>query len=287
DPARKAPMQPFPLPGRSWFEAWNPDGSAFVGVNGAGGFKDLLLFDGGTGQQTGSIPLGGAQATHPDWSLDGSRIVFTEVGVPHDDQTPAMGGISYVEQQAGGWSALRRLVPAQAGSNRYYPTVAPDNATVVFDRSVCPAGRSSDTLCDADVDPSARLWAAVIPSGSGAPAAPVELAAANAPGVGDAAAVDLTTSYPKWSPFAFRLSEEQALFWVSFSSSRRYGLRAPTHGGDHHGNPDGLLIWMAGVDPDAVAAGRDGSFPAFCLPFQALTTSNHIAQWTSGVPVVP
>jgi dipeptidyl aminopeptidase/acylaminoacyl peptidase len=282
-------MQPFPLPGRSWFEAWNPDGSAFVGVDGAGGFKDLLLFDGATGTRTGSIPLDGAQATHPDWSADGARIAFTEVGMPHDDQTPAMGGISYVEQQGGAWSALRRLVPAQAGSNRYYPTIAPDNSTVVFDRSVCPAGRSSDSLCDADVDPSARLWSAVIPPAGAAtaPAAPVELAAANAAGVNDGAAVDLTTSYPKWSPFAFRLSEERGLFWVSFSSSRSYGLRAPTQGGDHHGNPSGLLIWMAGVDPQAVAGGRDGSFPAFCLPFQSLTTSNHIAQWTSGVPVVP
>jgi hypothetical protein len=287
DPVRKTPMQPFPLPGRSWFEAWSPDGSAFAGVNGAGGFKDLLLFDGNSGQQTGSVPLAGAQATHPDWSQDGKRIVFTEVGDVHDDQTPGMGGISYVEQQGGGWSPLRRLVPARAGQNRYYPTVAPDNVTVVFDESTCPAGRTYDRLCDGDVDPSARLWAAVLPAGAATPAAPVELAAANAPGVEDAGATNLTNTYARWSPFAFRLSEQQGLFWVSFSSSRQYGLRPPVQTGEHHGNPSGLLIWMSGVDPQQVAAGHDGSFPAFCLPFQALTTSNHIAQWTSGVPVVP
>jgi hypothetical protein len=289
DPARKTALKPFPLPGRSWFEAWNADGSAFVGVNGAGGFKDLLLFDGTTGQKTGSIPLGGAQATHPDWSQDGNRIVFTEVGSVHDDQTPGMGGISYVEQQGGAWSALRRLVPAQPGQNRYYPTVGPDNATVVFNQSTCPAGRTYDRMCDGDVDPSARLWAAVLPAAGAAgaaPALPVELAAANAPGVTDAGATDLTTTYARWSPFAFRLSEQQGLFWVSFSSSRQYGLRGPVQTGEHHGNPTGLLIWMSGVDPQQVAAGKDGSFPAFCLPFQALTTSNHIAQWTSGVPVV-
>jgi hypothetical protein len=44
---------------------------------------------------------------------------------------------------------------------------------------------------------------------------------------------------------------------------------------------------MAGVDPRLVASGQDGSFPAFCLPFQALTTSNHIAQWANKVPAVP
>lgn len=58
-------------------------------------------------------------------------------------------------------------------------------------------------------------------------------------------------------------------------------------GGDHQGNPTGLLLWMAGIDPSQAAAGKDGSFPAFCLPFQSLATSNHVAQWTSGVPVIP
>ena len=40
----------------------------------------------------------------------------------------------------------------------------------------------------------------------------------------------------------------------------------------------GTLIWMVGVNPGA--GGRDPSFAAFCLPFQDVTTSNHIAQWT-------
>jgi hypothetical protein len=287
DPVKKAALQPFPLPGRSWFESWSPDGGAFVGVNGAGGFADLLLFDGVTGAQTGLISLGGAQATHPDWSPDGARILFTDVGLVHDDQTPGMGGISYVERQGGAWSGVQRLVPAQPGLNRYYPTVAPDGGTVVFNESTCPPGSNYDIQCDADVDLSARLWAVEIP-GPGRPAAPpVELAAANAGGVADLGERDLTTTYARWSPFAFNLSETQGLYWVSFSSSRRYGLRAPTTAGNHHDNPSGVLIWMAAVDPQRLAAGQDGSFPAFCLPFQALDTSNHIAQWASGVPTVP
>jgi hypothetical protein len=42
---------------------------------------------------------------------------------------------------------------------------------------------------------------------------------------------------------------------------------------------------MFAIDPSGVGA-ADPSFPAFCLPFQDLKTSNHIAQWTTSVPVV-
>ena len=44
---------------------------------------------------------------------------------------------------------------------------------------------------------------------------------------------------------------------------------------------------MAGVDPDRVAIGQDPSYPAFALPFQDISTSNHIAQWTTQVVPPP
>jgi hypothetical protein len=40
---------------------------------------------------------------------------------------------------------------------------------------------------------------------------------------------------------------------------------------------------MAAVDPDKIANGEDGCYTAFALPFQDITTSNHIAQWTTKV----
>ena len=40
---------------------------------------------------------------------------------------------------------------------------------------------------------------------------------------------------------------------------------------------------MAAVDPDKIAAGQDGCYTAFALPFQDIATSNHIAQWTMKV----
>jgi hypothetical protein len=286
DVAKRAPVVPFPLAQRSTFEAWGPSDAAFVGVFGDGGEKDLLLFDGATGARTGAIPLGGAQADHPDWSADGARIAFTEVGVAHIDQAPERGGISYVERApAGTWSALQRLVPSVAGKNRYYPAIAPDGSFLVYDESTCPPGKTYDSVCNGDTDPSARLFAAAFPP---APPATVELAAANAPGVTDRGATDLGTSYPKWNPFAFHVSAESQILWLTFSSLRRYGLRSsPPPASSHEGLPVGTLIWMVAIDPARLAQGQDPSSAAFCLPFQDITTSNHIAQWTNGVAPVP
>ena len=42
---------------------------------------------------------------------------------------------------------------------------------------------------------------------------------------------------------------------------------------------------MVGVDPSALNFfNQDPSYAAFCLPFQDVETSNHIAQWTRVVP---
>jgi hypothetical protein len=280
DVVRRAPAAPFPLAQRSTFQSWSPSDDAFVGVFGDGGEKDLLLFDGATGARTGTIPLGGAQAGHPDWSPDGRRIAFTDVGVAHIDQAPERGGISYVERDGASWSAPRALVPGVAGKNRYYPAVAPDGSFVVYDESTCPTGKTYDRACNADTDPSARLWAVPFPPAAGAP---VELAAANRPGVADRGATDLGTSYPKWNPFAFHVSARSQILWLTFSSLRRYGLRpSPPPASTHEALPNGTLIWMVAIDPDRLARGEDPSAAAFCLPFQDIETSNHIAQWTTG-----
>jgi hypothetical protein len=44
---------------------------------------------------------------------------------------------------------------------------------------------------------------------------------------------------------------------------------------------------MFAIDPDQIAAGKDGSFSGFFLPFQDLSTSNHIAQWTEAIVKPP
>ena len=46
-------------------------------------------------------------------------------------------------------------------------------------------------------------------------------------------------------------------------------------------------IWMVGFDPVKAAAGEDGSFTAFWLPFQEIDSGNHIAQWVENIDRQP
>ncbi len=264
----------------SIFESWNPTGTQFVGSYADSGATNynLRLFNGDTATIEGEISGTGTSnnpADHPDWSADGQKIAYTHVGGKGTLQRMYKGAIELVTAQAGGgWSAPVTVVPTQNGKNRYYPAIAPDSTFLVYNESTCPSGTQHKD-CNADSDPSAKLWAAKLE----ASAQPVELARANAPGVMDGAQTNLTNSYPKWSPFVTRGigGDSSRLMWLTTSSSRMYGLRQAPSGSSE--NPKGTLLWMAAVDPDKLMAGEDPSYPAFALPFQDLGTSNHIAQW--------
>jgi hypothetical protein len=288
DVATSSPMVPFAQPGKSIFESWNPDGSRYVGVYGDRGAVDfnLQLFDGATGARVGHIEGTGTAdnpADHPDWSPDGQQIVYVKVGQAGTLQRMHQGAIWLTTDRGGVWSAPVELVPKRSDGNRYYPSFSPDGSMVVFDESVCMTAASTGPECDADTDPSARLYALKPMPGS----RPVEFARANAPGKQDGGQTMLATSFPKWSPFVFQRTGELGtrLEWITFSSARQYGLRPPPPNGTQI--PTGTLLWMAAVDPDKITTGSDPSYPAFALPFQDLTTSNHIAQWTTQIAEPP
>jgi hypothetical protein len=281
-------QQPFPLAQRSQFESWNKDGTQFVGVYGDGnpnqtGPSNLMIFDGTSGMVTQTIDLGGLRADHPDWSKNTTgpeTIAFTSVDAtaPTTDQRPATGGIDYVRLNGGSWGAPQMLVPSQLGKNRYYPNIAPDGNLLVYDESTCTngtptAGQAADKSCDADTDATATIF---LTSLSGL--SPRPLTAANGPGVADGSNTALTNSFPKWAPFVEDLDEMNKLIWLTFSSTRQYGLRTPPAPASHDETNIGTLIWMVGVNPGI--GNNDPSYTAFCLPFQDVTTSNHIAQWT-------
>jgi len=286
DVANAKPLASYPLGQLSQFESWDPMGKRFVGLftdDQKTGPSDLIMFDGTTGMVTGKIAVGGRRADHPDWSADGKRIVFTSVDTAgsYTDQRPGKGGISYVDDDGAGNWTVHDLLPAVAGKNRYYPAISPDTSfpVMIYNESTCPSGSNYDMACDADSDPSAKMWATPLP-----PAAtkPVELAAADAPGVADKGTTNLTNSFPKWAPFTFALDEQHTLLWLTVSSIRQYGLRPPPSNSSSE-STSGTLIWMVGFDPQALSNGMDPSFAAFALPFQDITTSNHIAQWTQEV----
>ncbi|WNG35783.1 hypothetical protein F0U61_20475 [Archangium violaceum] len=268
---------------QSTFESWNPDGSKFVGVYGDSGATDfgLRIFNGDTGAYESSIPGTGdsnSPATHPDWSPDGQTIAYTSPTYKETNQRNYMGAIKMVTAKSGGgWNAPVTVVPAENGKHRYYPAIAPDNSFLVFNESACDSGTApSHYSCNGDTDKTAKLWAAKLQAG----ATRVELTKANQGGVMDGSETKLTNSYPKWSPFVTRGTgdDKSRMMWVTFSSSRNYGLRTMAASSSSE-NDKSTLLWMAAVDPDKVNAGVDPSYPAFALPFQDITTSNHIAQW--------
>lgn len=275
DVATKQPIVPFGSTQKSNFESWNADGSAFVGVyadNGATNYN-LMIFNGTTGVVDETVQAGGTAtnpSNHPDWSPLGDRIAYVNVGVMNTLQMMYNGEIRTVAKSNGAWQPHQTIAPRVAGKNRYYPAFAPDGKMLVFNESTCASG-STGGDCNGDTDPSAKLYAIDGIAGGTITA----LAHANGPGVADNGQTNLTSSFPKWNPFVFRKTREGGrLAWVTFSSTRKYGLRSPP------GN--GTLLWMAAVDLDA-PAGTDPSFAAFALPFQDITTSNHIAQWTTQV----
>lgn len=275
DVATKTAMIPFGSTQKSNFESWNHDGSAYVGVYGDSGATnfDLMVFDGSTGALTETIPAGGSTAhptDHPDWSPAGDRIAFVNVGTKNTLQKMYNGEIRTVAKSGAAWDAPTVLVPRAAGKNRYYPAFAPDGKVLVFDESTCASG-STGADCDADTDATAKLF--VIDGVAGG--TPTALAAANKPGIADGATTSLTNSFPKWNPTVFRKDAAGGrIGWMTFSSTRKYGLRSPPG--------SGTLLWLVAVDLDA-PAGTDASYPALALPFQDLATSNHIAQWTTQV----
>jgi hypothetical protein len=286
-------LQPFPLAQRSQFESWNADGTQFVGVYGDNpstsnaahkGPVNLMLFDGTTGLVTQTIDLGGLRGDHPDWSKSTTgpeTIAFTSVDATATttDQRPATGGIDFIQMNGGAWSAPKVLVPPQLGQNRYYPAIGPDGNLVVYDQSTCTngtptAGQAPDKSCDGDTDATATVYLTALSGG----VTPVPLTNANAPGVADGTNTSLTDSFPKWAPFVETLDEMHKVVWLTFSSTRQYGLRSPPAPANTGENTQGTLIWMVGMVLGP--GGTDPSFTAFCLPFQDITTSNHIAQWT-------
>ena len=276
-------LQPFPLAQKSQFESWNADGTQFVGVYGdttKQGPSNLMIFDGTMGTVVSTIDLGGLRADHPDWSKAGANtIAFTSVDAVANttDQRPATGGIDFVQNNGGTWGAPQVLVPSELGKNRYYPAIAPDGNLVVYDESTCTgtptAGQPADKSCDADTDATATIMFTSLQGGT-----PIPLTNANMPGVADGTTTALTNSFPKWAPFVEQLDEQNQLVWLTFSSTRQYGLRTPPAPADMDETNKGTLIWMVGIRPSI--GGGDPSFTAFCLPFQDITTSNHIAQWT-------
>ena len=257
DVATRSALIPFDVTPLRWdFATFDAHATRLVTVESNQLF--LRALDGS--QLAGPLPpvTAGFGATHPELSPDDKQLVSVEFSGGYDAQ--AYTGsivIRSFDAASNTFGAPTTLVPYAQGAANYYPSFSPDGQWVVFTRT------SNYSYNDG----SAETW--LVKADGSQP--PVQLATANLTG-------NLTNSWARWVPFAQTFgARNEPLFYLTFSSQRPFGVRIP--GG---GRPQ---IWMTPVFPARAAAGNDPSGNAFRVPFQDVSTANHIAQWTQAVVV--
>jgi TolB protein len=244
------------LTGSANFFNFSPDEQHLLSSNGVNiNWRELVH---------GSEVLAVAGATMPDWSPDGLHMVYAKPQskpfFPAPGVDSASIGVSHFNGT--GWDTPTTLVPF-SGQNNYYPAYSPDGNWIIFNRSPQNLNSFSNASPDPDAGtlPDGELWAVSAAGGT-----PVRLGQASDPGA---------CSWPKWAPTMQNYYGGQVM-WLTFSSARQYGLRlAPGQQ---------TQLWMVAFDPAKISQGQDPSFPAFWLPFQSLSSGNHIAQWSLEVP---
>lgn len=210
---------------------------------------------------SGTIKSVTSPGAMPDWSPDGLHMAYAKPP-PTSFPTPGVSSaaIATMHFNGSGWDTPVTLVPFN-GQNNYYPAYSPDGQWVVFNRSPSNSESSSNAAVTKEgVIPDGELW--VVASNGGSP---VRLSKASDPG---------PSSWPKWAPVRHDYTGGK-LLWLTFSSARPYGLRLAAH--------EKTQLWMVAFDPARAAVSDDPTFPAFRLPFQNISTGNHIGQWSTQV----
>ena len=248
------------------FAAFSPDGNKLVGTNKTGA---LTVYDTSEGPNQGAIlgviDIGSTvgYSTHPDWSPDGKHIVFTRADKSNitQDWDFVSGSIVVVTGPGDGtFSNPTVLVQSVADDNNYYPTFSPDSKWILYNHAT--SGSAYD-------NPTASAYV-IATDGK---ASPIALTLANGAG-------GLTNSWPRWSPFVQSYTDGSQRMYYTFSSKRSYGIELAQPTDVTQQRPQ---IWMAAFSPALAATQVDPSSLPFWLPFQDLTTNNHIAQWTQAI----
>jgi hypothetical protein len=242
------------------FASFTPDGARLMTV-----YNGVIVVRDSTDQSLVATMPAAGYATHPDLSPDGKQLVYVRAFGGGSDWSFTGGQIftRTFNQATNAFGPETVLV--SDGGNNFYPSWSPDGKWVLFNRS--NSGTSYNSL-------NASLW--VVKADGSAP--PVELSAFNQ------AAGGLTNSWGRWAPFAQTVgANNEPIFWVTVSSKRDFGVRRVNSvDAEVAKTPQ---IWMAPFFTARAEARQDPTTPAFRLPFQNLTSNNHIAQWTERVVI--
>lgn len=243
------------------FASFTPDGTRLLSV-----YNGVITVRNSENQATLATMPAAAYVSHPDLSPDGKQLVYVRVlGVTGEDWSFTGGQIftRTFDQATNTFGPETPLVPD--GGNNFYPSWSPDGQWVLFNRS--NSGSSYNSL-------NASLW--VVKADGSMP--PVELSAFNQ------ATGGLTNSWGRWAPFQQTIgANREPIFWITVSSKRDFGVRQI-----NSNKPEAMKIpqiWMAPFFTARAEAKQDPTTPAFRLPFQNLTSNNHIAQWTERVVI--
>jgi len=296
DIAAAKPLQPIVKNGNNVFppgyHTWDRTTQQFLLSDGpgntstpAGAFRRVSAL----AATLGYAQAGTLRGTTPDWSPDNASVVFA--APPNTKTNPPTAGFwqngndlwfagasLYVSPWNGASNTLgaaTQLVASAAGDNYYYPSYSPDGSFIAFNHAT--SGANFHNV-------NARVQLVV--AGQANPT-PDDMATLNT-------AIAVTNSWARWAPFV-QAYKQGKILWLTFSSTRDYGLRIQNTGKvncyptespltptfNNTANCSRTQLWMAAVDLDtaSVAAGKDVSWPAFWLPFQDITTNNHLAQW--------
>jgi hypothetical protein len=285
------------------------------------------LYNGTNGAFTNGVTIGPAmqRPTMPDWSVDGTTLVYVQpgsvgqydvngqFGTRNDDMHMFGGSLYTVPYNGNGAFGTPTVFLQSNGENNYYPSYSPDNPMrfIIFNRvpldmsagsvTGCTTGNAPTCPNDSFSNPAARLM--LIGTATGSPV--IDLEKAN--GSPASSPVPWSNSYPRWAPFV-QSYQGQELLWFTFSSTRDYGVRVLNHkqnmyqcypadalatpGGAHNQKfaPECQepQLWMAPLTfTEAQQGNVDPSRVAFWIPYQDMTTHNHTAQWTEQIHPPP
>src|SRR5690606_38995459 len=107
----------------------------------------LRLLDSDTGDPVGPnggvVDLGGALATHPDWSPLGDYVALAVCGKAGNNKDVEGCSVARVAYDGGAWGDVEVLVPSAAApaSNNFFPKFSPDGRWIAY---VQAPGKSKD-----------------------------------------------------------------------------------------------------------------------------------------------